>query len=125
MSVSNPYKAYQENSIFTANPAELTLMLYNGCLKFIALAQGAMEKKDIEQKHINLRKAQNIITELIITLNLDYPIAHEMKRMYEYINSRLVESNIRNDVTILKEAEGLVREFRDTWKEVMRLTKNN
>ena len=124
MAVSNPYRAYQENSIFTAPPEELTLMLYNGCLKFIQLAKSAIEKKDIEEKHINLTKAQNIITEFIITLNFDYPVSKDMKQLYEYINRRLIEVNIKNDLTILSEVEGLVREFRDAWKEAMKLAKN-
>lgn len=123
MSVSNPYQTYQESAVYTAKPAELTLMLYNGCLKFIALAKNAVEKKNIEEKHINITKAQNIITEFIITLNLDYEIAKEMKRLYEYMNRRLVEGNIKNDVSILSEVEGLVRDFRDTWKEAMQIAK--
>ncbi len=123
MSVSNPYQTYQENAVFTAKPAELTLMLYNGCLKFIGLAKNAVEKKDIEEKHINITKAQNIITELIVTLNHNNAIANEMKRLYEYMNRRLVEGNIKNDSSILSEVEGLVREFRDTWKEAMQLAK--
>jgi flagellar protein FliS len=123
MSVSNPYQKYQENAILTASPAELTLMLYNGCLKFIALAKLAIEKKDIEAKHINLTKAQNIITELMVTLNMDYEIAKDMHRLYDYIQRRMIEANIKNDAAILKEVEGLVRNFRDPWKEAMQIAK--
>ncbi|NHM29956.1 flagellar export chaperone FliS [Neobacillus terrae] len=123
MSVSNPYQTYQENSVYTAKPAELTLMLYNGCLKFIALAKNAIEKRNIEEKHTNITKTQKIITELIITLNYDYEISKEMKQLYEYMNRRLVEGNIKNDSSILNEVEDLVREFRDTWKEAMQIAK--
>lgn len=123
MSVSNPYQKYQENAILTASPAELTLMLYNGCLKFIGLAKLAMEKKDIEGKHINLTKAQDIITELMVTLNMDYDIAKDMYRLYDYIRRRMIEANIKNDISILTEVEGLVRNFRDPWKEAMQIVK--
>ncbi|MEC0304532.1 flagellar export chaperone FliS, partial [Terribacillus saccharophilus] len=66
MSVQN-YQAYQQNSVQTASPGELTLMLYNGCIKFIKFAQQAIEKKDIESKNTNIQKAQNIVRELMIT----------------------------------------------------------
>lgn len=113
------YETYQQNSVLTASPGELTLMLYNGCLKFIHHAQKAMQEKNIELKHINITKAQNILSELISTLNYDYSISSEMKRLYDYMISRLIEANIKNDSFILKEVEELVIDFRDTWKEVL------
>jgi flagellar secretion chaperone FliS len=113
------YEVYQQNSVLTASPGELTLMLYNGCLKFIHQAQKAMQEKNIEVKHINITKAQNILSELISTLNYDYSISSEMKRLYDYMISRLIEANIKNDSLILKEIEELLTEFRDTWKEVL------
>nr|WP_226678949.1 flagellar export chaperone FliS [Mesobacillus jeotgali] len=113
------YETYQQNSVLTASPGELTLMLYNGCLKFIHQAQKAIQEKNIEVKHINITKAQNILSELISTLNYDYSISSEMRRLYDYMISRLVEANIKNDSLILKEVEEMITEFRDTWKEVL------
>ncbi|PLR90847.1 flagellar export chaperone FliS [Bacillus sp. T33-2] len=117
--LQNQYERYQQNAVFTSSPGELTLMLYNGCLKFIHLAKKAIENHDIESKHVNISKAQNIITELIVTLNLDYSIAKEMRNLYDYINRRLIDANIKNDRGILDEVEELVVDFRDTWKEVI------
>lgn len=113
------YEAYQQNSVLTASPGELTLMLYNGCLKFLNQAKKAVQEKNIEAKHTNLSKAQNIISELIVTLNFDYDIANDMRRLYDYINRRLIEANIKNDTEIISEVEELVTEFRDTWKEAL------
>ncbi|MDQ0161944.1 flagellar export chaperone FliS [Bacillus alveayuensis] len=123
MAMNNPYQAYQENSIQTASPGELTLMLYNGCLKFIKLAKKAIEENDVEQKNINLQKAQKIIQELMVTLNTDIDVAKSMMAMYEYMNRRLIEANIKNDVGILDEVEDYVVQFRDTWKEVIQLNR--
>ncbi|WP_010676894.1 flagellar export chaperone FliS [Bacillus timonensis] len=123
MSLHNPYQTYQDNSVFTATPGELTLMLYNGCLKFMGQAKKSIQEKNIETKHINISKAQNIISELMVTLNMDYEISKEMRRLYDFINRRLIEANIKNDVKLLEEAEDLVIEFRDTWKEVIRLNR--
>lgn len=123
MSTNQLYKTYQNNAVNTASPGELTLMLYNGCLKFIHLAKTAIENKDFETKHTNLIKAQNIITELMVTLNMDYEISKNMMAMYDYIKRRLIEANTKNDLDILNEVEDYVVEFRDTWKEVIRITR--
>ncbi|UNL84768.1 flagellar export chaperone FliS [Priestia koreensis] len=123
MAVNNPYQAYQQNSVNTASPGELTLMLYNGCLKFIKLGKQAIEQKDIEAKNTNLLKAQKIIQEFMVTLNTDVTISGDMMVMYDYMNRRLMEANMKNDVAILEEVEGYVTEFRDTWKQVIQLNR--
>lgn|SRR5690606_17034111 len=119
MAIGNPYQAYQTNSVTTASPGELTLMLYNGCLKFIKLARQAMEEKNIEAKNTNLQKAQNIIREFMVTLDMNVDVSKNMMAMYDYMNRRLMEANLKNDLAILDEVEGLVTEFRDTWKQVI------
>jgi flagellar secretion chaperone FliS len=123
MTTTNPYQSYQVNAIQTASPGELTLMLYNGCLKFIKLARKAIEEKNFEEKNTNLLKAQKIIQELMVTLNMDYEVSQNMMVMYDYIYRRLIEANIKNDVTILDEVEGYVTEFCDTWKQVILLNR--
>ncbi|KGX93958.1 flagellar biosynthesis protein FliS [Pontibacillus halophilus JSM 076056 = DSM 19796] len=116
-------QAYQSNSVQTASPGELTLMLYNGCLKFIKLARKAIESNQFEAKNTNIQKARNIVQELMVTMNQDYEISKEIMPLYDYMNRRLMEANINNDVNILDEVEGLATEFRDTWKEVVKQTR--
>jgi len=115
--------AYKQNSVTTASPGELTLMLYNGCLKFLNKAKQAIQEKNVQEKNTNLQKAQAIISELMSTLNMDIEISKQMLPLYEYMNHRLVEANIQKDVAIIEEVEGLVTEFRDTWKEVIRINR--
>ncbi|KUP36197.1 MULTISPECIES: flagellar export chaperone FliS [Bacillus] len=119
MAIQNPYAAYQQNSVNTATPGELTLMLYNGCLKFIKLASQAIENNDMERKNENLIKAQNIIQELNGTLNRNIELSGSMGAMYDYMYRRLVEANMKNDKSILEEVEGYVTDFRDAWKQAM------
>lgn len=115
--------AYKQNSVNTASPGELTLMLYNGCLKFLQKGKQALIEKNIQEKNNNIQKAQRIIQELMITLNQDYDIAKNMMQMYEYMNRRLIEANVQNSIEILEEVEGYVIEFRDSWKEVIRINR--
>lgn len=124
MATINPYQAYQQNSVMTASPQELTLMLYNGSLKFMKLAKKAMADNNFQEKNTNIIKAQNITQELRVTLDPDAEISKNMEQLYEYMYTRLIEANTKNDVAILEEVEGLMIELRDTWKQVMGLVKN-
>lgn len=123
MALNNPYQSYQQNSVNTASPGELTLMLYNGCLKFISLAKKAMAEKNIQERNTNIQKAQSIINELMVTLNMDVAISKNLLALYEYIKQRLIDANIKNDPSILKEVEELVTEFRDTWKQAIQINR--
>ncbi len=120
---TNAAATYQNNKILTASPAELTLMLYEGAIKFCNLASIALEKKDFEKANINIIKAERIIMELRTTLDFKYPVANEFNTVYDYIYRRLIEANLHKDSEILEEALQYTREMRDTWKDVMRLAK--
>ena len=119
--INNPCQQYQQNAIFTASKGELTLMLYNGAIKFCNLAIEAIEQKSMDKAHENIIKAENIIEELRITLEKKYSIAAEIDRLYEYIYNVLVQANIRKDIKRLEEAKYLIKEFRDVWQEVMKV----
>lgn len=119
---NNAYSAYATNKILTATPAELTLMLYEGAIKFCNIAVKAIEDKDIEKSHTNIVKAEKIIEEFQATLNHKYEVAKDFDNVYNYLRDRLIEANMKKDKEILEEVLGHLRTMRDTWKEVMRLT---
>jgi flagellar secretion chaperone FliS len=121
----NAAQTYQSNQVTTATPAELTLMLYNGAIKFIKQAKGAIEIKNYARAHELCLKVQNILYELLSTLNKEYPIAQDFEKMYDYMLRRMIEANMRKDVAILTEVEDFFVQFRDTWKEAMVLAKNH
>ncbi|MBD7943028.1 flagellar export chaperone FliS [Psychrobacillus sp. FSL K6-2684] len=123
MSAQSVHQAYKNNSVSTASPGELTLMLYNGCLKFLGKAKIAVAEKNIQEKNTNLQKAQKIIQELMMTLNMDIEVSKSMMQMYEYMNHRLIEANMKNDTAIIEEVEAYVLDFRDTWKQVIQLNR--
>lgn len=116
----NAAQLYQKNSVQTASPAQLTLMLYDGAIKFCNIAADAIDAKDINKANINMQKAQRIIMELRVTLDKKYPVAAEFETVYDYIYRRLVEANMKKDKAILEEATKHIKTMRDTWKEVMR-----
>lgn len=124
MALNNGYAAYQNSKIMTASPAELTLMLYEGAIKFCNIAIMGVEEQNIEKAHVNIVKVENIIEEFQATLNHKYPVAKEFDNVYTYLQQRLMEANIKKDKEILEEVLGHLRTMRDTWKEVMRLTHN-
>ncbi|MCI9050781.1 MAG: flagellar export chaperone FliS [Lachnospiraceae bacterium] len=123
MAINSGYSAYNTNRIMTATPAELTLMLYEGAIKFCNIAIIGVEENDIEKAHNNIVKVENIIGEFIATLNHKYPVAKDFENVYNYLMDSLIEANMKKDKEILEEVLGYLREMRDTWKEVMKRAK--
>lgn len=119
----NPYATYQTNSVTTALPQDLTLMLYEGLIKFSMLAKRAIEQKMIEQKNTNIQKAQAIITELQLTLNQSIELSKDLNSLYDYMQTRLIDANVKNDLVAIDEVIGFAEEFRETWKEAMKLAR--
>lgn len=117
------YQQYEKSKILTASPAELTLMLYEGAIKFANIAVMAIEKGDVEKAHNNIRKVERIIEEFQVTLNHKYPVAMDFDEVYKYLQQRLLEANIKKDKVIMEEVLRHLRTMRDTWKDVMRLAK--
>lgn len=120
----NPYAVYNNSKIQTATPAELTLLLYEGAIKFTNIAIVAMEKNDVQKTHDNIMKTEKIIEEFQATLDHKYPVAKDFEAVYSYLLKRLFDANIRKDPEILEEVLRHLRTMRDTWKEVMAKTAN-
>lgn len=113
------YAEYNRNKVLTASPAELTLLLYEGAIKFCNIAIIGLEQNDMEKAHNNIIKVENIIEEFQATLNHKYPVAEDFDKIYKYIYNLLVEANIKKDKELLEQALTELRGMRDTWKEVM------
>lgn len=123
MLANQGYAAYATNKISTATPAELTLMLYEGAIKFCNIAIAAIDEKDVEKAHNNIVKVENIILEFQSSLDHKYPVAEDFDNVYKYLKERLFEANIKKDKEMLEEVLTHLRTMRDTWKEVMKLAK--
>lgn len=123
MALPNAYAKYNNSKVLTASPAELTLMLYDGAIKFCNIAIMGIEQNDIEKAHINIRKVERIIEEFRSTLDRKYAVAEDFDRVYVYLLQRLLEANIKKDKAILEEINMHLRSMRDNWKEVMRINK--
>ena len=117
--VNKGYDQYLRSKIMTASKAELTLMLYDGAIKFCNMAKLCIEKKDIPGANTNIKKAEAIIEEFLATLDHKYPVAEDFEKVYNYLHERLVQANLKKDPEILDEVLEHLRTMRDTWKEVM------
>ena len=123
MALPNAYAQYNNSKILTASPAELTLMLYEGAIKFCNIAITAVEQKDIQKAHDNIVKTQKLIEHFRVTLDMKYPVAQDFERVYVYLEQRLVQANMKKDPEILQEVLEHLHTMRDTWKEVMRINR--
>lgn len=125
MSINNVYKQYKETQINTANQGKLIVMLYDGAIKFVNKALEHMAKKEIEATHNNIVKAQDIVTELLTSLNMDAgDISKKLFSIYMYINNKLTTSNIKKDTKPLLEVKKYLTELRDAWEEASKKSPN-
>jgi len=119
----NPKQQLLQKQLETASKEELTLMLYEGGIKFLNQAIIAMEKNDIVKANHLIIRVEDIVREFQLTLDHNYEIAKQLDLLYDYMHHRLVEGNLTKDVAIINEVLDMFREMRDTWKEAMKLAK--
>ena len=119
----NALNQYKQNTVFSATPEELTLMLYDGAIKFMNISKYHIENNNVVKAHEALIRAQDIIIELNSSLNMEYEISKNLRGLYEFLLDRLVDANIYKKVEPIDEALEIVTEMRDTWKEAMQEVK--
>ncbi len=114
------YANYKNSVVETASPGKLLLMLYNAAIRNLDNAVQSIADKDIQAAHKSIVRTQEIISEFMCTLNMDYEISGKLLALYDYLHRRLVEANIRKDVEIIKEVRGFLVELRDAWQEAVK-----
>ncbi|MGI6491238.1 MAG: flagellar export chaperone FliS [Pelotomaculum sp.] len=122
---ANPYQQYQQNAVNSAGKGDLTLMLYNGAVKFIKQGIQLAGENNVQGVHNALTRAQEIIAYLNQTLDRNYELSAGLASLYEYINRRLMEGNIKKDPDIMAETLELVEDLRDTWSEALKLSRTS
>jgi len=116
---NNPYMRYRQTQIGTASPLELIIMMYDGAIRFCHQAENAIEEQNYNQANQMFQRAQDIIDELNFSLNMDAgEIAVNLRNLYEFINNKLVEANIKKDRTLLRQMVELLAELRSSWVEL-------
>lgn len=112
---------YLKEQVETASPEQLMLMLYDGAIKFMRVARKAMTDQEWEKAHNNLIKAQNILTELMISLNLELggEVARNLYRLYDYYIWALVQANIHRNLAQVDEVLDHVKNLKQTWEQAI------
>jgi flagellar secretion chaperone FliS len=106
---------YMETTIQTATPAQLLIMLIDGATRFCKMGISAIEHNNFAEANLNLGKVQDIVSELIITLDRDSSVADGLLRLYEYFNFRLIEANVQKKVEPAQEVLGYLVELKEVW----------
>jgi flagellar protein FliS len=120
----NASQVYRQTQAQTASPGELVLMLYQGALRFVTSAIGAIENRDLPLAHDRLVKAQAILTELTVSLDRERggQVANNLASIYEYLNRLLIDANLRKDAAPAREVQRFLRELLPAWQEAVRQT---
>jgi flagellar secretion chaperone FliS len=116
----NPFNEYKKTQITTANQGKLIVMLYDGAIKFLNIAIENMHPKTYDVANTNIIKAQDIITELLLSLNMKDggEISQNLFNLYLYFKKALLEANIKKDAEMIKTVLKLIRELRDAWDKI-------
>jgi flagellar protein FliS len=116
----NPYQQYRATKVETAGSVDLVVMLYQGAVRFIRLGIEAIERNDGKAAHENLVRAQDIVVELLGSLNYEAggQIAGQLASVYDYCFRRLVTANVKKDVIPAREVVGIMRELGTAWQEI-------
>ncbi len=123
MALNKAYNQYKQNSVFTSTPEELTLMLYNGLVKFLMQAEAAIDEKDTEKASNSIIRAQDIVLHFQATLDMKYEVSENLDQLYDFMYRHLLEANVKKDKVMLEDVLGLVKDLRDTWQQAMKLAK--
>jgi len=120
VSNTNPYNQYKQTQITTANQGKLIVMLYDGAIKFLNIALENMSPKTYDVVNNNIIKAQDIITELLLSLNMDEggEISQNLFNLYMYFKRQLLEANIKKDAEIVAQILKLLKELREAWDQI-------
>ena len=116
----NPYQQYRATKVETAGSVDLVVMLYQGAVKFIRLAVEALEQDDHKTAHTNFVRAQDIVVELLGSLNREAggQIATQLAGVYDYCFRRLIHANVKKDVVPAQEVLGIFRDLGKAWQQI-------
>lgn len=106
---------YIENTIQTATPAQLLIMLYDGAIRFCKLGIEAIKQKDYSGANTNLTKAQAILDELLVTLDRESELAKTLIPLYQYMKQQLIQGNVKKDTRPVEEVLGYMTDLKETW----------
>lgn len=124
MAFNNPYDKYKNTQIQTATPGQLILMLYAGAVKFCKFAKKGIENNDVMTANKYILKVQDIITELMVSLDMKAggDISKNLYSLYDYMLRRLLEANMKKDAEILDEVQGMIQELQEAWSGAVKKT---
>lgn len=116
---ANAYELYRQNDVYTSSQGKLLLMLYDGAIKFLGRSRLYIDNKNYQEANRNIIKAENILTELMCTLNMDYQLSENLFGLYDYLKQRLIEANIKKDNKAVGEVLDMLIDLRNTWQSAI------
>jgi len=122
---SRPQDVYRRQDVMTATSIDLIVMLYDALKKNIILGRRGIEKKSVQNAHNHLMKAQEIVTALINSLDMNYQISEELLAIYEFALRTLEDANLHKDTAPLEPLIDIVDELRSAWNEISMTNKGN
>ena len=117
----NAHNEYQSNHVETADQKQLIVMLYDGAIKFLDKALLTIENyKKYDDANRNILRAQDIITELMVSLDMDRggEIAENLLNLYSYMKKELLEANVKKEKKGVEQVIKMLRELKEAWEKM-------
>ncbi|MCU0825671.1 MAG: flagellar export chaperone FliS [Leptospira sp.] len=114
------YNEYKANEISTVSQVKLIVMLFDGAIRFLGVAKDNMTPRKYDLVNRNIIKTQDIITELLLSLNMEEgkEVANNLLSLYIYLKKRLLEANMKKDNSIIEECIKILTELKTSWEEL-------
>ncbi|MDL2224994.1 flagellar export chaperone FliS [Eubacteriales bacterium OttesenSCG-928-M02] len=116
--MATPYDRYKTQGILTANPLELIVMLYDGCIKHLKIAAMSIEEENFPKANESFQRAEDIILELVNSLDFHYPIANDLLSIYEFLLTEIIQINLDKDAGRIEPLVDILSSLRQSWHEI-------
>lgn len=111
-------RRYGSDTVATASPSRLVVMLYDRLVRDLGGAVAALEGRDLETAHRNLLHAQDIVTELSLSLDTErWPEGESLAAIYRFVLDELVQANVHKDARRAASCLEIVEPLRDAWTQ--------
>lgn len=116
----NGVASYRRTNVVTADPGKLVIMCYEGAIDNLTIAKKMYAESNFEEKGKALKKAQEIVSELLCSLDFQKggPVARNLESLYNYMIRKMVLADVNKDVSAIDEVLGMLNELLSAWKEV-------
>lgn len=123
--ISYGYQQYKTQSVETMTKGEMLILLYDEIIKRISRAKNSLEQGQTDAFEADIQRVIEIINYLSKSLDMKYPISHELYRLYDFFTFQLTRAKVGRNTQMAEEIMPMIKDLRDSFKEADKRTKTD